>query len=324
MLLLLMCHVLHANATTPVTRRGTARKSILRHLAICVIIRRRREPGSYSDSEEPSIPIGKVDVMPDHRVIVVSIPKSGTYLVAELLKALGYRWTGMHLAETAYTDYSNSNLEQARQDPGRFARSEPLSTSLGRIRPGEFAVGHLPFKDEVIEATRPLKCLYVTRDLRSALISYMRFMHSTGRLGAKHLAWYPLADLRQRCLVFLQTTAPYMLKRFYDGMVGWSKLDGVLHVRFEDLTGEVARARQVIESVASYLGGPHCDAASVLRTSLATETITKSDGLTRLEDYWSSIAERRFIEIGGQELNVRLGCTPIAEIPYAMFRNHAA
>src|SRR5580700_5477984 len=92
-------------------------------------------------------------VSSNHRVIVVSIPKSGTYLVAEFLKALGYRWTGMHLAELAYTDYSGSALEDARRDPGRFARSEPLSISLERIHAGDFAVGHLPFKADIIDAT---------------------------------------------------------------------------------------------------------------------------------------------------------------------------
>jgi Sulfotransferase domain len=248
--------------------------------------------------------------MSNHRVIVVSIPKSGTYFVAELLKALGYRWTGMHLAETAYTDYSGSALEQARQDPGRFARSEPLSASLNRIHSGEFAVGHLPFKDEIVEAARPFKRLFVTRDLRLALISYMRFMQSTGRLGARHLAWYSIPDLRQRCQVFLRTSAPYMLKRFYEGMVGWSKLADTLHVRFEDLTNDAAAATRTIESVATYLGVPKCDAQEVLRTSLATETITKSDGLTRLEDYWSAEAEARFIEIGGLEMNARLAGSP--------------
>jgi hypothetical protein len=262
--------------------------------------------------------------MPDHRVIVVSIPKSGTYLVAELLKALGYRWTGMHLAETAYTDYSGSVLAEARQDPGRFARSEPLSASLGRIHPGEFAVGHLPFKDEVVEATRPFKRLFVTRDLRSALISYMRFMRTTGRLGARHLAWYSIPDPRQRCHVFLQASAPYMLKRFYEGMVGWSKLDGTQHVQFEDLTSDTQRATRVIESVAKFLGIPNCDAESVLRTSLATETITKSEGVTRLDDYWSDQAEQRFVEIGGLELNARLGCTPGGSVFRAMPRGRQA
>ncbi|HEV8067163.1 MAG TPA: sulfotransferase domain-containing protein [Planctomycetaceae bacterium] len=248
--------------------------------------------------------------MPDHRVIVVSIPKSGTYLAAELLKALGYQWTGMHLAETAYTDYTGSALEEARQDPGRFVRSEPLSVSLTHIQPGQFAVGHLPFKDDVVQATGPFKRLYLTRDLRLALISYMRFMHTTGRLGAKHLAWYSIPDLRKRCYVFLQTSAPYMLKRFYEGMVGWSNLDDTLPVRFEDLTNDAERATRVIESVAKFLGTPSCDAQSILRASLATETITKSDGLTRLDDYWSSQSEKCFIEIGGADLNARLGCSP--------------
>ncbi len=56
--------------------------------------------------------------MSNHRVIVVSIPKSGTYLVAEVLKALGYRWTGMHLAESAYTDYSGSAARRRAARPG--------------------------------------------------------------------------------------------------------------------------------------------------------------------------------------------------------------
>jgi Sulfotransferase domain len=253
-------------------------------------------------------------IVTDHRVIVVSIPKSGTYLVAECLKALGYRWTGMHLAESAYTDYSGSALEDARRDPGRFARSEPLSIALERIRAGDFAVGHLPCKDEIIEATRPFKRLFLARDLRTALISYMRFLHSTGRLGARQLPWYSVADPRQRCLVFLQTSAPYMLKRFYEPMVGWSKLHGTLQVRFEDLTGDSARAASVIESVAEFLDVSSGDAHRVLRASLESETITKSDGLTRLDDYWSPEAERRFLEIGGAELNARLGCSAVGNL----------
>ncbi len=258
--------------------------------------------------------------MPNHRVVVVSMPKSGTYLVAELLKTLGYRWTGMHLAETAYTDYSGSRLQEAREDPGRFARSEPLGTALTRIHAGEFAVGHLPFKDDVIEATRPFRRLFVTRDLRSALISYMRFMQTTGRLGARHLAWYSLSDPRQQCQVFLQTSAPYMLKRFYAGMVGWSKLAGTLQVRFEDLTNGGAPATDAVESVARFLGIANCEAGAILRTSLANETLTKSEGLTRLADYWSDEAEKRFVEIGGLELNARLGCAPPRDTSHAIGR----
>jgi hypothetical protein len=246
--------------------------------------------------------------MPDHRVVVVSIPKSGTYLVAELLKTLGYRWTGMHLAESAYTDYTDSSLDEARQDPGRFARNEPLSLSLARIQAGEFAVGHLPFKDDVIQMTAPFKRLYVTRSLRLALISYMRFLQATGRLGAKHLPWYSIPDLRERSCVFLRTTAPYLLMRFYRGMTGWSKFFDAFPVRFEDLTGDAERAARTIESIASFLEVPTPDAPHILRAILESETITKSEGLTQLDDYWSPQAEKLFVEIGGLELAARLGC----------------
>jgi len=133
-------------------------------------------------------------------------------------------------------------------------------------------------------------------------------MHATGRLGAKHLAWYSIPDLRKRCYVFLQVSAPYMLKRFYEGMAGWPKVDDMFPIRFEDLTGDAQRATRTIESVASFLNAPTHDAPRILRAVLETETITKSDGLTRLEDYWSPQAEQRFIEIGGLELAARLGC----------------
>jgi hypothetical protein len=270
--------------------------------------------------------------MTDHRVIVVSIPKSGTYLVAEVLKALGFGWTGMHLAESAYTDYRGSNLDDARRDPGRFLRSDPLNKSLERIGAGEFAVGHLPFKPDVVEAIGPFKRLYATRDLRTALISYMRFMQSTGRLGARHLAWYSVVDPRKKCELFLQTSAPSLLKRFYEGMVGWSNEDAassqprrrLLPVRFEELTSEPAQAVRVIESIAAFLGIPDCNARGIRRSSRNAETITKSDGLTRLDDYWSPQAEKCFLEIGGAELNAALGNVEPSYDRQAVRRREAA
>jgi len=250
----------------------------------------------------------KLNVKRDTPVIVVSLPKSGTYLMAELLKTLGYRWTGMHLAEKGYSDYSGADIFEARRNPNRFARNEPLSTSLTRIQPGEFAVGHLPFKEDVLQATARFTRLYLTRDLRTALISYMRFMHSTGRLGAEQLSWYSIPDLRKRLVVFLSTTAPHLLEWFYRCMEGWSELDGTMQVRFEDLTAGGEQAIRVVDSVAKLLGAKDYDARSVLQSILGAETITKSGRLTRISDYWSLEAEKRFIEIGGPELSARLGC----------------
>jgi hypothetical protein len=243
-------------------------------------------------------------------VIVVSLPKSGTYLMAELLKTLGCRWTGLHLAERGFSDYRGADILEARHRPHQFARHEPLSMSLTRIQAGEFAVGHLPFNEEVLQATARFKRIYLTRDLRSALVSYMRFLHDTGRLGAEQSLWYSIPDLRKRLLAFLSTTAPYLLARLYKGMTGWSQLDGLTHVRFEDLTSGGERAIRAVDSVATLLGAgaANYDARNSLQSILAAETITKSGRLTRLNEYWSLEAEKRFVEIGGEELNARLGC----------------
>jgi sulfotransferase family protein len=256
------------------------------------------------------------DVIPSpaaqgNRVLVVSIPKAGTYLMAEVLKALGYGWTGMHLAEAAYSDYKGADLDDARENPGRFARSEPLRQSLSRIRAGEFAVGHLPCKAEVIVFTASFRRLYLTRDLRSALISYMRFLQVTGRMGAKESSWYSISDPKERLLNFLTTSAPQLLVGLYNDLTGWLHVPGVMHVRFEDLVHDPETAVRVVKSVAEFLGDPAGDARGVLSRSLASETITKSEGLTRLDDFWSPEAEEQFIVIGGRELNARLGCAVV-------------
>lgn len=251
----------------------------------------------------------KLIVKRDNPVIVVSVPKSGTYLIGELLKNLDCRWTGMHLIKEGYTDYSGADLLEARRNPGRVSRNESLSKSLNRIQPGEFAVGHLPFTEDVVQATAGFKRLYLTRDLRFALISYMRFMHTTGRLAAEQWPWYSIPDLRKRLVVFLATTAPFLLKQFYQCMVGWSQFEGITQVRFEDLTADAENAIRVVDSVATFLGVRKYDAQSILQSSLAAETITKSGELTQLDKYWSLEAEKRFIKIGGPELNDQLGCS---------------
>jgi Sulfotransferase domain len=256
----------------------------------------------------------------ENRILVVSLPKAGTYLVAEVLKALGYGWTGMHLAEKAYSDYKGADLDEARNNPGRFARHELLEQSLSRIGAGEFAVGHLPCKAEIISATASFKRLYLTRDLRTALISYMRFMQATGRFGAKDLPWYPIPDPRQRLARFLATTAPNLLARLYAGLSGWLQMPAVMHVRFEDLMHDPETALGVVESIAAFLGVASCDPSDILQKSLASQTITKSEGLTRLDDYWSPEAEAQFVAIGGPELNARLGCAAARSNSHAPMR----
>ena len=291
---------------------GEARKLVLQRACALINI---PPPVPIDPWDDPQTLSGLMDMEPrrlsqrsDRPIIVVSLPKAGTYLVAELLKALGCRWTGMHLADHGYSDYRGADVLEARHHPDRFARRAELIQALMRIRPGEFAVGHLPCRPDVLQATVHFKRLYVTRDLRCALISYMRFMQTTGRYGAEQLAWYSVEDPRRRIVVFLSTTAPHLLNNLYKDMEGWSHVEGITHVRFEDLVSPGWPSRRAVDSVAASLGAENYDARRILQAALAAETITKSGSVTQVGDYWSPQAEKAIIQIGGADLNARLGC----------------
>jgi len=49
-----------------------------------------------------------------HPVAVLSIPKSGTYLMASLLQQLGYVDTELHVASTTLTDYRGLSVAEKR------------------------------------------------------------------------------------------------------------------------------------------------------------------------------------------------------------------
>jgi hypothetical protein len=242
-------------------------------------------------------------------LIVISLPKAGTYLVSELLKAFGYHATGWHLVAKFCTDYSHADFADARRNPAKYSREGKPSEFLSQVWPGEFAVGHLACNDEVLAATAHFKRIYLTRDLRTALVSYMRFLTDTGRMDVKNTPWYHLTDPRQRMAVFLATMAPKIVAATYERMAGWTQVDGVHHVRFEDLTSDTPEAVRTIDALAAWLGVKNYDADRILHTSLAADTVTKSDGLTQLSDYWSEEAEHWFRKIGAAALEPRLKCS---------------
>ena len=236
--------------------------------------------------------------MADRPLIVISLPKAGTYLTAELLKAFGYRSTGWHLGAWGCTDYSGTDLLEARRNPSKYARKGSPQTFLNQIRPGEFAVGHLPFTKEMVQATAGFKRIYLTRRTAHRLDLVHAFPgrhrpHACGKLPLVFPGRSPPAPggLSPR-------TPPKILGQLYERMVGWSQTEKIHLMRFEDLTSDRPRAIRTVEVLAGFLGVNRGGAPRILAASLAATTLTKSDGLTRLADYWSDEAEKWFHQSG--------------------------
>jgi len=242
-----------------------------------------------------------------HRVLVASFPKSGTYLIAETLKQLGYYWTGMHLFDAGYTDYSTATLDEARSDPTRLHCNEDLNIAVKRIGPGSFAVGHLGCKESVLNRTDGFKRLFLHRELRTCLVSWMRFYTKTKRLAVEDEAWFSITEPREQFFAFLRARGEFLVEHRFRPMVGWKFYPGTLAIKFEDLIDSEGRASQAIEEIARFLDAPITNGNDIIQRSLSTDTITRSPSLTRLEEYWSSEAEEWFINQNGPEINRRLG-----------------
>lgn len=251
---------------------------------------------------------GPVQSLPE-KVLVISLPKSGTYLMSEVLKNLGFSDTKMHLFEDGFSDYSEAGLDDARLSPQKFLRRMPLGDSLNKIQIGEFAVGHLKFSDQCQQLTSGFRRVFLVRELRCSLVSYMRFVHNTGRFGAAQLAWYSLTDPKQRMVGFLEAFGEMFLEQLYRPMIGWLGFEDVLTVRFEDLTGATEQSLPTIDTIASFIGAQSYNAEDVLRAGLSTDTITKSPRHSSLDHFWSDEAEQWFTNEGCHMLNTQLGCT---------------
>jgi len=229
------------------------------------------------------------------RVVLVTIPKAGTYLFSEAVRRLGFEQTHLHLAPDRVVAYDPARLDEGRAHPERFQVDCRIEQSTRLVRHGQFAASHLPCNERTIAALDGCRVVFAVRELRSALASRARFDTETGRVEPRgsltdHLAHHAPAQL--------------------DAMraqLEWLARPGVLTVRFEDL---LARNPTVIGAMRAHLAPgprPADPDADVIAGSLGAETLTRSTGTTDLGALWSDDAESIFQRLAGPELNERFG-----------------
>jgi hypothetical protein len=245
-------------------------------------------------------------------VLVLSLPKAGTYLVAALLGELGLADTGLHLAEAGLTDYRHATREEAVSAYVARMVALPIAASARLVHPGQFAVGHMAPTPEVLAATEGFARVLLLRDLRDCLVSAMRFLGQAGRgVLAGDLSWRAVAEPRARMLAFLRTTGADFLRHQYAPMTEWLGRPGIPALRFEALLGDAGEAgrRAALETLvaAAFLPHPPEAGAAALARVLGRPTLTFSGRRSRLEEVWSDAAEDAFAALGGPALNARLG-----------------
>jgi hypothetical protein len=247
-----------------------------------------------------------------HRVFVCSLPKAGTYLLAELLAELGSVPTGLHLSFGGLSDYRRATPAEQRAEHERYAVAAPLDQSARLVAPGQFAVGHLECTAAVKAALGPARIVFAVRDVRDGMISFMRFAADTGRYPNLLGPWTKAEDPRQKLIGFLESGAGKLYLGLCRPMAAWQREPGALTVRFEGLYGDRGEAEQaeLVRRLAKLLDRPvPADPLALVHKVLGRPTKTWSGGRSDRSAYWSPEAEARFADLGGVELNRELGYT---------------
>ena len=244
------------------------------------------------------------------RILLCSIPKSGTYLLGRLFEELGLINTGLHISRGEASLYQHGDLQAYRTNPERFRINQPFGECVAKILPGQFAVSHLPCDTETKKLASELRVIFLHRSLRDCLISLMRFIADSGRDASFGSAWIQKADGPDRMVAFLKSY-DWFCSQWVEPLLAWESQPGVLSVSYEDLMGDSGSRRQleVLRAICSQIGiNPENVALDeVLRSALNVSTLTWSGDRSRRDHYWSDEAEAIFKKMKGVAANRRLG-----------------
>ena len=257
-------------------------------------------------------PNGELCFLPEggpkpYKIAVVTLPKSGTYLMAEVLFELGYVNTHIQAWAFGLHDYRQRTLEQMVRDYLEFQVALPIEVSAPLVRKGQFWVGHFEAANcgAVLSDFRKI---FMIRDLRFALVSYMRWLSRPGRGGEPADRWRHLSDTEEKFTAFFETHGRDYLRWCRD-IVDWRTLGDVCVVRFEDITGLAGERAgvEVTTALAKFLDEGEAQVAAAIRQSVGRTTKTYSGRYSSLDDIWSERVQALFADAGGLELNRLLG-----------------
>ena len=245
-----------------------------------------------------------------HRALVCSLPKAGTYLVAELLRALGYEPTNVHVSPGSFTDYRFADLGYALTRFRELERAMPLARVARMMSPGQFTVGHL--SPEIRFEVPDFKIVFVYRDLRDGMVSYVRWLQRSGRHPEGDRGWWTLDDGPQKLIGWMREEGdgPGYI-RSCAAIAAWIDVPDIAKISFETIYGDYGAQlqQQAIDELYRYLElpGDPPDAGPLIERVLATPSFTRSTGRSRRAEFWNDEVEEVFRSLDGHRLNERLG-----------------
>ena len=190
------------------------------------------------------------------KIFVISQPKAGTYLCANILNELGFVFCGMHMGEKKFEVYpapSSKHYARAMKNPAypiNFEHRVPLAKSIRGILPGQYAVGHLVYNKENQSILKKIKKIMLTRPIDEILVSVQKWDKHTQRKVSN------LETMKDRCAK----------------IEPWMQDPEVFHMTFDQMKIDAGRINQLQK----FLGiKKKHDSAEVIKQALSKPSMTK-------------------------------------------------
>ncbi len=114
------------------------------------------------------------------KTLIISMPKSGTYLCSNLLLEFGIRQTLLHLNPGTYQQYT-SDINDTRKNPQKYTHQLKFEKSIELFGDNEFAVTHVSYNKKRAQLLKNTKKILLVRDEKEIVESYQRWNEKTGR-----------------------------------------------------------------------------------------------------------------------------------------------
>jgi len=205
-------------------------------------------------------------------VLLTTMPKAGTYLLALILEGLGLKNRGFHLAVDWAEDLVRFDERTCKEFPDSTRIPLHVNQALWCVRPGEFVFGHLP--PHVIEPhfLNEYNIVYSYRDIREALVSefyyYRDIRKDTDRLGFDE-------NIRRLFLKFLKMFLDREMRLFSD-LRKWHQTNNIFFIDFEKFKMNSDYAIKVIQELSIFIESKITkeDSLNIYKASKKTKTKT--------------------------------------------------
>jgi len=259
----------------------------------------------YSDQNFPIF--AKETGRSQNKVAILTIPKSGTYLLSRILSNVGFKEVSINAKNLSIMDYRWTSMDDPLNQPYHI----PLEISSKMILPGQILAGHIEFNNYSKNHLKDFKKVFAYRNLRDGLVSLMRHAENWGNNIHERKILQNIDSKPEKMIKFLNTYKMNEFLKTLPNRLKWINDPSTFHISFEEILGDLGKEiqREKLFQLFEFIDVKSYDKNidEILTEVIHSNTLTWSGKRSNYSEYWNSHVESKFCELGLDKINSTLG-----------------